>query len=139
MDKSQLLKQYYAYTLKSADLAGQIAGLLDQIRLGSLSLNHESVVESNERIEELTQKLQSLHFKRQDIADNLGCRHDRFAIELVNKLSGKNKQMIFQATKELKEQLKLCREKSDLQAQLMQQQQVILTDALQALRFEVNA
>ncbi len=139
MDKKQLLKVYFQATVESAKVAKTLSLTLDEIRQYSLKFDHEKVSEYNQKATELSESLRKLHFERKALAEQLGCTHNRYATELIHRMSGKAQQTIKKATDELHELVLECQNKTDLHTRLVMQQQQVIQDAVESLRVEVNA
>ncbi len=139
MDKKELLKLYFQATVKSAKVAKLLSVTLDNIRQHSLQFNHEKVTEYNQKATELSESLRELHFERKELASKLGCNHNRYATELIQRMNGKAQETIKKATDELHELVLECQNKTDLHTRLVMQQQQVIKDAAESLRVEVNA
>lgn len=139
MDKKQLLKVYFQATVESAKVAKTLSSTLDEIRQYSLKFDHEKVSEYNQKATDLSESLRKLHFERKALAEQLGCTHNRYATELIHRMSGKAQETIKKATDELHELVLECQNKTDLHTRLVMQQQQVIQDAVESLRVEVNA
>ncbi|WP_165311085.1 ATPase [Vibrio ziniensis] len=139
MDKKELLKSYFQATVESAKIAKTLSLTLDDIRQSSLKFDHARVSELNQNATELSEALRKLHFERKELAVQLGCRHHRYATDLVHRMSGKAQETIKKATDELHELVLECQNKTELHTRLVIQQQQVIKDAVDSLRVEVNA
>ncbi len=139
MDKKELLKIYFQATVESAKVAKTLSLRLDEIRQYSLKFDHEKVSEYNQKATDLSESLRKLHFERKALAEQLGCTHNRYATELIHRMSGKAQETIKKATDELHELVLECQNKTDLHTRLVMQQQQVIQDAVESLRVEVNA
>ncbi len=139
MDKKELLKLYFQATVESAKIAKTLSATLDDIRKFSLKFDHEKVSEYNQKATDLSESLRKLHFERKELAGKLGCNHNRYATELVHRMSGKAQETIKKATDELHELVLECQNKTELHTRLVIQQQQVIQDAVESLRVEVNA
>ncbi len=139
MDKKELLKSYFQATIESAKVAKTLSVTLDDIRQFSLKFDHEKVTEFNQKATDLGESLRKLHFERKELAAKLGCTHNRYAAELVQRMSGKAQETIKKATDELHELVLECQNKTELHTRLVIQQQQVIQDAVESLRVEVNA
>ncbi len=139
MDKKELLKTYFQATVESAKVAKMLSLTLDDIRQYSLKFDHEKVSEYNQKATKFSESLRKLHFERKALAEQLGCTHNRYATELIHRMSGKAQETIKKATDELHELVLECQNKTDLHTRLVMQQQQVIQDAVESLRVEVNA
>lgn len=139
MDKTTLVKQYYKNLVDSLALAENILTTLDGARQSSMKLDYTSLDKENQNLLISSAKLDKFHTQRRQIAEQLGCKSERFTKEVLEKVSGNAKQTLSLTSEKLQKALTDCQAKLESQAELLLEQQNVLHEASQTLRVEVNA
>lgn len=139
MKQIDLIKRFYALTMKSIDLAKQIGAHIDDVRMAGVKIDHLMVAYHNDEIIRLSADIQKMHLQREQISNKFGVSSSDFFDKVIKRLPEKMMHTMYRANKKLNDELLICKDKMEEQQRLMEQQHAILSEAMSHASFEIKA